>query len=62
MLTKHKKIILEKPEDMNIPIYLDEDIRAFYFKVVLDKRLNAREFINQILRERMEEIKAKKGI
>jgi hypothetical protein len=57
-----KKHFIEKPEDMNIPIYLDKDLRAFYFKVVFEQGVDAGELINQVLRERMEEIKAKKGI
>ncbi len=58
MLTKNKKRhLIEKPEDLNIPVYLDKDLRAFYFKDVFEKGVDAGKYINQILREKMNEMK-----
>lgn len=57
LASEKKRHLLKKPEDMNIPIYLDKDLRAFFFKEVLEKGLNAGTYINQILREKMNEMK-----
>ncbi len=45
-------------EELEIPIYLDKEIKAFYSKKALKKNVDLNKVINAVLRKEMEMLKA----
>jgi hypothetical protein len=41
-------------EELEIPVYLDKEVKTFYSKKALDKHLDLGQVINTILRKEME--------
>lgn len=41
-------------EELEIPVYLDKEVKSFYSKKALDKHLDLGQVINTILRKEME--------
>ena len=44
-------------EKLEIPIYLDQEIKEFYFNKAKEKKVDPKIFINRILKKEMEIIK-----
>ena len=49
---------LEKPE---IPVYLDSEVKEFFSKKVLKKKVELSKVVNTVLRKEMELLKAMEG-
>jgi len=45
-------------EKLEIPVYLDKEIKAFYSKKALKKNVDLNKVVNTILRKEMEMLKA----
>ena len=45
-------------EELEIPVYLDKEIKAFYSKKALKKNVDLNKVVNTILRKEMEILKA----
>lgn len=45
-------------EKLEIPVYLDKEIKAFYSKKALKKNIDLNKVVNTILRKEMEMLKA----
>lgn len=45
-------------EELEIPVYLDKEINAFYTKKALKKNVDLNKVVNTILRKEMELLKA----
>ncbi len=41
-------------EELEVPVYLDKEVKTFYSKKALDKHLDLEQVINTILRKEME--------
>ena len=46
--------IVIKPEQLNIPIYLDKDLRKFYFGKAKELNVDPAHYVKSILRKQME--------
>ena len=45
-------------EELEIPVYLDKEIKAFYGKKAMKKNVDLNKVVNTILRKEMEMLKA----
>ncbi len=45
-------------EELEIPVYLDKELKAFYSKKALKKNVDLNKVVNTVLRKEMEMLKA----
>lgn len=51
---KTGKPLIKSPKDLNIPIYLEEDLREYFFTYTDENNLEETKYINDLLRKIMD--------
>ncbi len=51
---KNGKPLIDSPKDFNIPIYLEEDLREYFFTYAGKNKLSKTKYINSLLRKIMD--------
>jgi hypothetical protein len=51
---KRVESIVKSPKDFNIPIYLEEDLREYFFSYTKENKLDHGKYINGLLRKIMD--------